>query len=98
MKQNEISEINNIPKQYRPMGAWNYFFYQILFAIPLVGIICLIVFSLDSSNIVRRGFARSYFCGLILLIILIVIMVVLGVGTSLLARLQGILDRIPSLR
>ena len=29
-----------LPSQYRPIGAWGYFGYSLLFSIPLVGFIC----------------------------------------------------------
>ena len=68
---------NNIPNEYRVLSPWAYFGYSILFAIPLVGLICAIVFACDSSNLNRRNFARSYFCGLLIAVILIVLFVVL---------------------
>lgn len=72
---------NNIPNEYRVLSPWAYFGYSILFAIPLVGLICAIVFACDSSNLNRRNFARSYFCGLLIAVILIVLFVVLvGAG------------------
>lgn len=67
----------NIPNEYRPLSAWGYFGYNLLFAIPLVGFICAIIFACDNSNINRRNFARSYFCGLIIAVILIVILILL---------------------
>ncbi len=73
MTDKEKEEISRLPEKYRPMGAWSYFGYTILFAIPLLGIICLIVFALDGSNVVRRSFARSYFCVVILAIILLLL-------------------------
>jgi len=92
MKNLEKEEIKNLPSQYRPMGAWSYFVYQILFAIPLIGFICLIVFSLDSTNIVRRSFARSYFCLFILIVIVIVVLIGIGIGTSLFDDLRSALN------
>ena len=72
---------NNIPNEYRVLSPWAYFGYSILFAIPLIGFICAIVFACDSSNLNRRNFARSYFCGLLIAVILIVLFVVLvGAG------------------
>ena len=62
---------DNIPQNFRPISAWGYVGYQILFSIPLIGFILLIVFSFDSSNINRRNFARSYFCILLLSIIFV---------------------------
>ena len=43
----------NIPNEYKPISAWGYFGYNILFSIPIIGFIFLIVFSFDSSNINR---------------------------------------------
>ena len=65
---------NNIPSNLRPISAWGYVGYQILFSIPLVGFILLIVFSFSDSNINRRNFARSYFAIFLLALIFTVIM------------------------
>lgn len=64
---------SNIPSQYKPISAWGYFGYNILFSIPIVGFICLIIFSFDSSNINRRSYARSFF------IIYLLIAIALGI-------------------
>lgn len=68
---------NNIPSTYKPLSPWAYFGYNILFAIPLIGFICAIIFAFDNSNINRRNYARSFFCGLALLVIFVIIIVVL---------------------
>ncbi len=77
---------NNLPNEYRPLSAWAYFGYNILFAIPFVGFIMLIVFAFDSSNINRRNYARSFFCAylilFILLIIVLILCLVLGISTA----------------
>lgn len=78
MTQNEKNEIEQLPYKYRPLGAWSYFLYTILFSIPVVGIIFLFIFALDGSQVVRRSFARSYFCVYILAIIIVVIVIALG--------------------
>ena len=71
----------NIPEEYKPISMWGYFGYQILFAIPLVGLNCLIIFACGGTrNINLRNFARSYFCTLILFVIIIVILSLLGVS------------------
>ncbi len=66
-----------IPQSYKPLSPWAYYGLQLLFSIPLVGFICLIVFSFDNGNIHRRNFARSYWCALLIQVILIVLIVVL---------------------
>lgn len=62
-----------IPPQYKPLSPWAYLGYQILFTIPLVGLIALIIFALNNDNVNRRNFARSYFCVLVIAIVLVVI-------------------------
>ena len=79
---------NNVPEQYKPIGMWGYFGYQLLFAIPIVGFICLIVFSLSNSNINRRNFARSYFCIVIIALVVAAIVFIAGGG------LGGVVDKI----
>ena len=78
MKQHEKDEIKQLPSKYKPIGAWGYFGLNILFAIPVVGLICLIIFACSGSNINRRSYARSFFCGLILAVILIGIIAILS--------------------
>ena len=68
---NQGFPVQNIPMQYQPISMWGYFGYEILFAIPCIGWICLIVFALGgTSNVNLKNFARSYFCFLILAVIL----------------------------
>ena len=62
-----------IPPQYKPLSPWAYLGYQILFTIPVVGLIALIIFALNNDNVNRRNFARSYFCVLVIAIVLVVI-------------------------
>lgn len=65
--------------QYAPLSPWAYFGLQILFSIPIVGFIFLIIFSISSSNINRRNFARSFWC--VYVIAAIVIAVLFAVGS-----------------
>ncbi len=71
---------------YKPMSPWAYIGYNILFAIPLAGLIILLVFAFDNTYIARRNYARSFLImmliGLILSILTIVAMVVLGFSIS----------------
>ena len=68
---------NVLPRENKPLGPWAYYGLQLLFSIPLVGFICLIVFSLDNGNINRRNFARSYWCSLIVTLILVIVGIIL---------------------
>lgn len=65
-----------IDPRYTPISMWGYFGYEILFSIPIIGIIFLIVYSFGATtNLNVRNFARSYFC---LLIIVFVVAALFG--------------------
>lgn len=85
-----MSDINNVPEQYRPISMWGYFGYQILFSIPVVGFIFLVVFALGGTkNVNKRNFARSYFCYLIILIIIMTILVATGLVSQVIDMYKG---------
>ena len=70
-----------LPPEYKPLGAWTYFLYNLLFSLPLIGLICLIVFACGgTSNINLRNYARSFFCGWLVALILIVLLVLLVIA------------------
>ena len=73
--------------RYAHISAWGYFGYQLLFSIPIIGLIALICCALFAHNLNLRSFARSYFCGFIVAVVLIVILISVG-G----AMLQGLLE------
>lgn len=83
-----------LPAEYRPLSAWGYFGYQILFAIPLIGFIFLLVFALGGTrNVNLRSFARSYFCALLIALILIAIAVVVVIALDLqIPNIQDLLN------
>lgn len=74
-----------LPYEYQPLGPWAYFWLQVLFSVPIVGFICLIVFSF-SENINRRNFARSYWCGLLVVLLLVLLVILIVVIISLITR------------
>ena len=65
-------------ERFRPMSPWGYFGYSLLFSIPLIGLILLIVFSLNNENINRRNYARSMFCSMIVAAVLIAVLFATG--------------------
>ena len=67
----------NIPEEYKPISMWGYFGYQLLFAIPCVGLIFLLVFAFGGNqNVNVKNFARSQFCGLIIIGAIIAIILI----------------------
>lgn len=78
---------DNIPESYRPISAWGYFGYNLLFSIPILGFILLIVFACGgTANINLKNYARSFFCtfaiALIIAVIAAIIITVTGVATG----------------
>lgn len=74
-------ENENIPSKYKPLSPWAYFGYQLLFSIPVIGIIALIVFAFNNDNINRKNYARSFFCIYLLVAIIMLIVTMLGLGS-----------------
>lgn len=81
MKPGEKNVIKKMPEKYRPLGAWKYFWLNVLFSIPLIGFICLIVFSFSGKNINRRSYARSFFCALLIGVIIVAALIIVAVVT-----------------
>ena len=81
-------KVQDLPSNLRPLSAWAYFGYTLLFSIPVVGFILLIVFSFNRGNINRRSFARSYFCSYIIVAIIFLVIMLTGIGAEILAMLN----------
>ncbi len=61
---------------YQPISMWGYFGYNILFIIPVIGLIFVLIYSLGGTrNINLRNYARSYLCILILFVVLFALIV-----------------------
>lgn len=83
----EKNEIDKLDSKYKPIGAWGYFGYNILFSIPLIGFICLLIFCFSDSNINRRSYARSFFCAALLALIVVGIIVGIALATGMGAQI-----------
>ena len=53
------------------LGAWSYFFLSILYAVPVIGLIFLLIHSFSTGNENLRHYARSYFVRLLVIVILL---------------------------
>ena len=67
-------------EEYKPITAWGYIGYQLLFCIPVVGLLLVIGYSLGARNKNLRNFARAEIVILTIEVILIAISAVLGAG------------------
>jgi len=75
------SEDLDVSREYKPIGMWGYIGYEILFALPVVGLILAIILSFAPDNKNLKNFARSYFCWIIVGIILSIIMLIFVAAT-----------------
>jgi hypothetical protein len=63
-------KFNSVPKKYRPVSAWGYLGYSILYAIPVIGWIFLLVFAFHPGNLNRRSYARFIWLCILLTIVI----------------------------
>ena len=66
-----------IPATHKPISAWGYFGYRLLYSIPVIGWIILLVHAIGASNVNVRRHARSFFCTFLLLVLIGAALVVL---------------------
>lgn len=66
--------------QYQLMGAWSYFGLELLFSIPVIGMIFLIIFTFKKGNLNRRSFARSFWIPTLLLLGLEIVLLLFLLG------------------
>ena len=82
-KRKQLKQIEkHLPKSYRPISGWGYFWRTVLYAIPVLGWLILLINAIGSKNRNGRNFARSYFCALLVAIIIAVIGVVANYLTN----------------
>lgn len=63
--------VEQLPEAWKPVRAWKFWGYSLLFALPLIGFICAFVCAFSAKNLNVRGFARSYFCWLLVGVLVI---------------------------
>ena len=76
---NPLQQTSDVPSEYRPMSPWAFFWLKVLFCVPIIGFIFLMIFTFDGSNLSRRNFARSYWCGLLIALIILLVFVVIAI-------------------
>lgn len=60
-----------LPAKFKPVKAWSYFGWTVVFTIPLIGwIIALIKAFGNTENVNLQNFARSMFCYFVIVVIL----------------------------
>ncbi len=74
------------------IGAWHYVLLDILYAIPVIGLIMLLVHSFSQNNENRRHYARSYFARFLTAVIIIIAVVLIMYFTLGEAELNRIIN------
>ena len=70
--------MDEIREGQKPISPWGYVGYEILYAIPIVGLILAIVFSITSKNKNVKNFAKAQLIMIVIGIVLLFILVILG--------------------
>jgi len=65
---------NNYPEENRPIGAWKYFGLDILFSIPIIGLICAIIFAITNRNNHLRNLSKAMIIKRIILAVIYVLL------------------------
>jgi len=73
-----VGQPSGYSPEYKPIGAWGYIGYNILFSIPIVGFILLIVFAVSRDNINRRNYARSFLLVMLIVFVLVILFAILA--------------------
>lgn len=76
-------ETDRLPPELRPLSPWTYFGLEILYLIPVIGVIFLLCHATGSSNVNKRNFACSHFCGLLLVLLVVLVLACTGALTGL---------------
>ena len=62
---------------YTPIKPWGYFGFNLLFGLPVIGLIFLLIFALGGTKKINlRNYARSFFCGLVLVAVIIILLLI----------------------
>ena len=78
-KRKQLKQIEkHLPKSYRPISGWGYFWRSVFYAIPVIGWLFVLINALGAKNRNGRNFARSYFCALLIALIGFAVIAVLS--------------------
>ena len=65
-------------EQFKPISAWGYVGYSILFLIPVIGWVFWIICMVSDRNINRRSFARSFLCEALITLVIFALLITLA--------------------
>ena len=79
-----------LPPEYRPVGMWGYVGYEILFSLPVVGLVLMFIFSFSGTdNVNLKNFARAKLIMIAIGVALFVVLIVAAGAYDLFEELFG---------
>ena len=85
-----VTETENLNREKAPIGKYavastsSFFWFSLLYSLPIIGFICSIIFSFASKNLNSRNHARSVLVWYLVGIIAVLLVIVLFIALSLL--------------
>ena len=70
--------MEEIRESHKPISPWGYIGYEILYAIPVVGLVLAIIFSITSKNKNLKNFAKAQLIMIVIGIVLFFVLTALG--------------------
>lgn len=66
----------------RPISPLGYIGYELLYAIPVIGLICAIIFAITSANQNKKNFARAQLLAILIGALIAAVVGALGVASG----------------
>lgn len=64
----------------KPISPLGYIGYELLYAIPVVGLICAIIFAISAKNQNKKNFARAQLIAILIGVIILAVLMAIGVA------------------
>ncbi|MBQ9438228.1 MAG: hypothetical protein IJU50_07830 [Lachnospiraceae bacterium] len=81
-----------IPAEYKPISMWGYLGFNILFALPFIGFICILILSFAPQNVNLKNYARSFLLVYIIVTVISIIAAIIIMALGGAAVLPAFLD------
>ena len=64
----------------KPISPLGYIGYELLYAIPVVGLICAIIFAISAMNQNKKNFARAQLIAILIGVVILAVLMAIGVA------------------
>ena len=77
-KKSGPKDYNIVYSEYKPISAWGYVGFNILYSIPVIGWLVFLCHVLSPNASSHRSYARSFLCMLLVSLILVAVLAIAG--------------------